>query len=82
MSLTSLLDRAVEFSRIQEHVEIEKRPTTKISEERFTKFFQMSFKLMLHKKMASQEVSEAKLKEKEDLRIKREQELEAKQKEH
>ena len=73
------LDRAVEFLD-SKGVEIEKRPTTKISEETY-KILSDEFQTDASKKVASQEVSEAKQKEKEDLRIKREQELEAKQKE-
>ena len=73
------LDRAVEFLD-SKGIEIEKRPTTKISEETY-KVLSGEFQTDASKKVASQEVSEAKLKEKEDLRIKREKELEAKQKE-
>ncbi|KAB1069686.1 translation initiation factor IF-2 [Tamlana haliotis] len=72
------LDRAVEFLD-SKGVEIEKRPTTKISEETY-KILSDGFETDANKKVRSQEVSEAKLKEKEDLRIKREKELEAKQK--
>ncbi|MEC3905827.1 translation initiation factor IF-2 [Tamlana sp. 2201CG12-4] len=72
------LDRAVEFLD-SKGVSIEKRPTTKISEETY-RILSDEFETDANKKMKSQEVSEAKLKEKEDLRIKREQELEAKQK--
>ncbi|WP_452223916.1 translation initiation factor IF-2 [Lacinutrix chionoecetis] len=73
------LDRAVEFLD-SKGVEIEKRPTTKISEETY-KILSDEFETDASKKMKSQAVSEAKQKEKEDLRLKREQELEAKQKE-
>ena len=72
------LDRAVEFLD-SKGVEIEKRPTTKISEETY-KILSDEFETDASKKVKSQEVSEAKLKEKENLRLKREQELEAKQK--
>ena len=72
------LDRAVEFLD-SKGVEIEKRPTTKISEETY-RILSDEFETDANKKVKSQEVSEAKLKEKEDLRIKREKELEAKQK--
>jgi translation initiation factor IF-2 len=72
------LDRAVEFLD-SKGVDIEKRPTTKISEETY-KILSDEFETDANKKVKSQAVSEAKLKEKEDLRIKREQELEAKQK--
>ncbi|MEL0455127.1 translation initiation factor IF-2 [Flavobacteriaceae bacterium SZ-1-7] len=72
------LDRAVEFLD-SKGIEIEKRPTTKISEETYN-ILSDEFETDANKKMKSQKVSEAKLKEKEDLRIKREQELEDKQK--
>ncbi|WP_298550070.1 translation initiation factor IF-2 [uncultured Algibacter sp.] len=72
------LDRAVEFLD-SKGVDIEKRPTTKISEETYN-LLSDEFETDANKKVKSQEVSEAKLKEKEDLRIKREKELEAKQK--
>ncbi|WP_298493501.1 translation initiation factor IF-2 [uncultured Algibacter sp.] len=72
------LDRAVEFLD-SKGVEIEKRPTTKISEETYN-LLSDEFETDANKKVKSQEVSEAKLKEKEDLRVKREKELEAKQK--
>lgn len=72
------LDRAVEFLD-SKGVDIEKRPTTKISEETYN-ILSDEFQTDANKKVKSQEVSEAKLKEKEDLRIKREKELEAKQK--
>ena len=73
------LDRAVEFLD-SKGVEIEKRPTTKISEETYS-ILSDEFQTDASKKVKSQEVSEAKLKEKEDLRVKREKEIEAKQKE-
>jgi len=73
------LDRAVEFLD-SKGIEIEKRPTTKISEDTY-KVLSDQFETDANKKVKSQAVSEAKLKEKEDLRIKREKELEAKQKE-
>jgi len=72
------LDRAVEFLD-SKGIEIEKRPTTKISEETYN-ILSDEFETDANKKMKSQAVSEAKLKEKEDLRIKREKELEEKQK--
>jgi translation initiation factor IF-2 len=72
------LDRAVEFLD-SKGVDIEKRPTTKISEATY-KMLSDEFETDAGKKVKSQEVSEAKLKEKEDLRLKREQELEARQK--
>ena len=73
------LDRAVEFLD-SKGVDIEKRPTTKISEETYN-ILSDEFQTDASKKVQSQEVSEAKLKEKEDLRVKREKEIEAKQKE-
>ncbi|WP_282069373.1 translation initiation factor IF-2 [Olleya namhaensis] len=72
------LDRAVEFLD-SKGVEVEKRPTTKISEETYS-ILSNEFQTDANKKMASQEVNEAKNKEKEELRVKREKELEAKQK--
>ncbi len=66
------IDRAVGFLE-SKNVEIEKSPNTKISQE----IYQMlsdEFQTDATKKMASQEVSEAKHKEKEALRIKREKE--------
>ena len=72
------LDRAVEFLD-SKGVDIEKRPTTKISENTY-KMLSDEFETDASKKVKSQEVSEAKLKEKEDLRLKREKEIEAKQK--
>ncbi|WP_397364715.1 translation initiation factor IF-2 [Olleya sp. R77988] len=72
------LDRAVEFLD-SKGIEIEKRPTTKISEKTYS-ILSDEFQTDASKKMASQEVNEAKNKEKEELRIKREKELEEKQK--
>ena len=72
------LDRAVEFLD-SKGVEIEKRPTTKISEETY-KILSDEFETDANKKVASQEVSEAKQKEKDLLREQRERELEQKQK--
>ena len=72
------LDRAVEFLD-SKGVEIEKRPTTKISEETY-RILSDEFETDANKKVASQEVSEAKQKEKDLLREQRERELEAKQK--
>lgn len=72
------LDRAVEFLD-SKGIDIEKRPTTKISEETH-KILSDEFETDANKRVKSQEVSEAKLKEKENLRAKREQEIEAKQK--
>ena len=73
------LDRAVEFLD-SKGIEIEKRPTTKISQDTYN-VLSDGFQTDASKKVKSQEVSEAKQKEKEDLRLKREKELEAKQKE-
>lgn len=73
------LDRAVEFLD-SKGVEIDKRPTTKISEEVY-EILSNEFETDANKKMASQEVSEAKQKEKDLLREQRERELEEKQKE-
>ena len=72
------IDRAVDFLE-SKGIEIEKRPTTKISEEVY-QVLSDEFQTDATKKMASQEVSEAKLKEKEALREQREKELEEKQK--
>ncbi|AUC74298.1 translation initiation factor IF-2 [Olleya sp. Bg11-27] len=72
------LDRAVEFLD-SKGVEVEKRPTTKISEETYS-ILSNEFQTDANKKMASQEVNEAKNKEKEVLRVKREKELEIKHK--
>lgn len=72
------LDRAVEFLD-SKGVDIEKRPTTKISEEVYN-ILSDEFQTDANKKVASKEVSEAKLKEKEVLREQRERELEEKQK--
>ncbi|RED50503.1 translation initiation factor IF-2 [Seonamhaeicola aphaedonensis] len=73
------LDRAVEFLD-SKGIEIEKRPTTKISEEVY-EILSDEFETDANKKVASKEVSEAKQKEKDELREQRERELEAKQKE-
>ncbi|GAA4289751.1 translation initiation factor IF-2 [Aestuariibaculum suncheonense] len=73
------LDRAVEFLD-SKGIEIEKRPTTKISQEVYN-VLSSEFQVDANKKVASKEVSEAKQKEKEVLREQRERELEEKQKE-
>ncbi len=70
------IDRAVDFL-VSKGIEIEKRPTTKISEEVY-KVLSDEFQTDASKKMASKEVSEAKQKEKEALRLQRERELEEK----
>jgi translation initiation factor IF-2 len=70
------IDRAVDFLETK-GIEVEKRPTTKISD----KVYQVlsdEFETDANKKVASKEVSEAKLKEKEALRFEREKEIEAK----
>ena len=72
------IDRAVDFLESKK-IEIEKRPTTKISEEVY-QILSNEFQTDASKRMASQEVSEAKHKEKEALRLQREKELEEKQK--
>ncbi len=72
------LDRAVEFLD-SKGIEIEKRPTTKISEETYG-VLSDEFQTDASKKVASKEVGEAKIKEKEVLREQRERELEEKQK--
>jgi translation initiation factor IF-2 len=70
------IDRAVDFL-ITKGIEIEKRPTTKISNEVY-EVLSNEFQTDANKKVASKEVSEAKLKEKEALRIEREREIEEK----
>ena len=70
------LDRAVEFLETK-GVEIEHRPTTKITDEVYT-ILSDEFQTDASKKVASKEVSEAKQKEKEALQIARERELEKK----
>ncbi|PWI29515.1 translation initiation factor IF-2 [Flavobacteriaceae bacterium LYZ1037] len=71
------LDRAVEYLDTK-GIEIEKRPTTKISDEVY-QVLSDEFQTDANKKMASQEVSEAKLKEKEALKEQREREIEEKE---
>ena len=70
------LDRAVDFLETK-NIEIEKRPTTKITSEVYD-LLAGEFQTDANKKVASKEVGEAKLKEKEALRIQREQEIEQK----
>ncbi len=72
------IDRAVDFLE-SKNVEIEKSPNTKISEDVYA-ILSNEFQTDASKKVASQEVSEAKLKEKEELREQRERELEEKAK--
>lgn len=73
------IDRAVDFLE-SKGIEIDKRPTTKISEEVYN-ILSNEFETDASKKVASKEVGEAKQKEKEILREQRERELEEKQKE-
>jgi len=68
------IDRAIDFLESKGH-EIEKRPTSKISEEIYD-LLCSEFQLDADNKVASKEVAEAQIKEKEELRIKRETELE------
>lgn len=72
------LDRAVEYLDSQ-GIEIEARPTTKISAEVYEVLFNQ-FQTDKSKKVASKEVGEEKRKEKEALRLEREKELEEKRK--
>jgi translation initiation factor IF-2 len=71
------LDRAVEYLDTK-GIEIEKRPTTKISDEVY-QVLSDEFQTDANKKMASQEVGEAKQKEKEALKEQREREIEEKE---
>ena len=70
------IDRAVDFLHTK-GIEIEHRPTTKISTEVY-EVLSNEFQTDASKKVASKEVSEAKLKEKEALREEREREIEIK----
>ena len=70
------LDRAVEYLN-SKGIEIEARPTTKITEE-VHQILSDEFQTDASKRVKSLELSEAKLKEKEALRIEREKELEEK----
>ena len=70
------LDRAVEFLN-SKGIEIEARPTTKISSDIY-KVLSDQFQTDANKKVASKEVGEEKRKEKEALRAEREQEEERK----
>ncbi|NNK28878.1 MAG: translation initiation factor IF-2 [Flavobacteriaceae bacterium] len=72
------LDRAVEHLE-KKGIEIEHRPTTKITDEIF-EILSDEFQTDASKKVASKEVSEAKQKEKEALQLAREKELEEKRK--
>jgi len=73
------LDRAVEFLGSKGH-EVEARPTTKISSAEYQVLFD-EFQTDKEKKVTSKEVGEEKRKEKEELRLAREKELEEKQSE-
>ena len=70
------IDRAVDFLE-SKNIEIEKRPTTKISAEVYD-LLSGEFQTDANKKVASSEINQAKLKEKEALRQKRELEQEEK----
>tara|TARA_R110002020_G_scaffold262126_3_gene476551 strand:- start:5139 stop:7928 length:2790 start_codon:yes stop_codon:yes gene_type:complete len=70
------LDRAVDFLKEKGH-DIEARPTTKISAEIYG-VLSDQFQTDANKKVASKEVAEEKQKEKEALRVAREEELEEK----
>jgi translation initiation factor IF-2 len=71
------LDRAVDFLK-ENGFEVEARPTTKITGEEYQILFD-EFQTDKSKKVASKEVGEEKRKEKEELRLARERELEEKQ---
>ena len=68
------LDRAVEFLSSKGY-EVESRPTTKISNKEYQVMFE-EFQTDKSKKVASKEVGEEKRKEKEDIRLASERELE------
>jgi len=70
------IDRAIDFLE-SKNINIEKRPTTKISSEIY-ELLSGEFQTDASKKVASDELGAAKLKEKEALRLKRETELEDK----
>ena len=72
------IDRAIDFLE-SKNIEIEKRPTTKISAEVY-ELLSGEFQTDASKKVASKEVGQAKQKEKEALRLQREEE-EARKKE-
>jgi translation initiation factor IF-2 len=72
------IDRAVDFLE-SKGIEVEKSPNTKISQEVYDTLSD-EFQTDATKREKAQEVSEAKLKEKEALREKREREIEEKQK--
>jgi translation initiation factor IF-2 len=68
------IDRAIDFLE-SKSIEIEKRPTTKISLDIYD-LLSNEFQTDANKKVASKELGEAKSKEKEALRVKREAEIE------
>ena len=70
------IDRAIDFLE-SKGIEIEKRPTTKISSQIY-ELLSGEFQIDANKKVASDELGAAKQKEKEALRLKREIELEEK----
>jgi translation initiation factor IF-2 len=70
------IDRAIDFLE-SKGIEIEKRPTTKISSQIY-ELLSGEFQTDASKKVESNEIGAAKQKEKEALRIKRELELEEK----
>ena len=70
------IDRAVDFLE-SKGIDIEKSPNTKISQEVY-QTLSNEFQTDASKKMASQEVSEARQKEKEEIRERREREIEEK----
>lgn len=72
------MDRATDFLKSRGH-EIDARPTTKISDEIYQILFE-EFQTDKSKKVASKEVSEEIKKEKEELRIAREKEIQEKTK--
>jgi len=74
------IDRAVDYLDTK-GIEIEKRPTTKISTEVYG-ILSNEFQTDANKKVASKEVGEAKLKEKEELRVEREHEMEERFQKH
>ena len=67
------IDRAIDFLESKGH-QIEKRPTSKISEEIY-ELLCGEFQTDAENKVASKEVAEAQIKEKEELRLKKEEEL-------
>ena len=68
------LDRAVDYLTSQGH-DVEARPTTKISDEVYQVLLD-EFATDKNKKVASKEVAEEKMKEKEEIRLQMEQEQE------